>query len=95
MASRRTEKQKMLRAYEAEQKKERIQEELERRQEEEAEKAAYYDYDTYKEEQKKEEERKKCQLEACLGLLYEIEMSEATYELEKMLRSMQGQADYW
>ena len=57
MASRRTEKQNMLRAYEAEQKEKVIQEVLECRQEEEA---YYYSqlYQEYKEEERQEEERK-------------------------------------
>ncbi len=93
MASRRTEKQNMLRAYEAELKEKVIQEELECRQEEEA---YYYSqlYQEYKEEERQEEERKHRQLEIYIKELYQIEMLEAMHEQEAMLRRMQGHADY-
>lgn len=53
MASRKTEKQNMIRNYENEQKEERIQQEFQRRQYEESERIAY-DYKLNKELEKQE-----------------------------------------
>ncbi len=93
MAARRTEKQNMMRAYEAEQKEKRIQEEFERRQEEAAEEA-YYEYQLYKEEQKAEENRRKelerRQDEEDAKICYEFERGLAMIEEEERLRRLYG-----
>lgn len=57
MASRRTEKQNMIRAYEKEQEERRRDEELKRRQEEEAERLAY-DIELQRELEEEDEEKK-------------------------------------